>query len=828
MTISQINALPFKAVPLQGSDAPGSHALVPEIEAITNSAPVAANAVEARARVRDADIYLDVTVNGEMRKDMYPFQQLPNGSLIIRADDLRALGLLPQKPATDKQGWVDLDRLVNVTYLIRDGDIVDFVTTDEAALAPFMASLSGRMGAGNLTPLDEESRARSDLTGIVNYSFYADTGGNDFGRIKNLNGISGTLEGRISGKFGSFTTSQLLRYRPEGRDKFDTIRLESYWNYSDEERMLTYRAGDVITRSLPWSRSTRLGGFQLRRNFSLREDLITTPMPSITGSAALPSTVDVYINNALLATRDVPVGPYSLTNMPIISGANEARIVVRDATGRETVTNMAFFGEANMLGKGLFDFSLEAGMPRRNFGLKSGDYSGDFMVSATARYGVSDRITLEGHSEAGKDFFNAGMGTSFSFADIGSLSLAGSTSVYRSSTGQQFYASLQLQRWGFYLNARTQRSFGAYNDMASIVDAKARRNSLGSGFFSSYGTIRPAKAVNQVSLSTNLRFDPTSINIAYTQVDNWEAEDSRFLSLSASRSFGRVHAYANAYLDLKDSKAYGIFGGIAVNFDHNISASVNSSTNHSGTSITTQLSRSQGSKVGDYGLTIRDTEGQQTQRGIAGSYRAKFATIAASIDQYGRDSWRGTAQADGAFVLADGAITPAHRLNNSFAVVNAGAGNVGIYANNSYFDKTWRNGRLIVPNLYSHRTSSIKLDVDSMPVDMLVESTEIKVRPASGSGVIVNFGASQHSYAHVSISDQHGRPIEAGSYAQIEGSDIGFDIGYDGLGILPLEGVKLPATLNVQLSNQRVCQALVPASIQTGVAAGTQALTCRP
>jgi len=830
MTISQLNALPYQAVAASSGDA----AVVPVPED-----RVGAASVPNSPMMRDEDIYLDVTVNGELRQDMYPFRQLPSGSLIIHADVLRSVGLLPVKAVTNAKGFVDLDRLPNVTYLIRDGNIVDFVTTDESALAPYTTSLTGWGEYSNQAYFDEEMRAQSDLTGVLNYSIYADTGGDDFGRLKHLNGISGVMEGRVSGKFGSLFSSQLWRYQPDSlHDKFDTVRLESYWSYSDEERMMTYQAGDVITRSLPWSRSTRLGGFQLRRNFALREDLLTTPMPSITGSAAVPSTVDVYINNAQIATRDVPAGPYTLTNMPVISGANNARIVVRDATGRETVTDMAFFGYADSLGKGLADFSLEAGFPRRNFGSRSGDYSGDFMVSATGRYGLSDRVTLEGHAEAGKDFFNAGIGSTISLADFGAISLAGSTSVYRSATGQQLYASLQLQRWGFYFNARTQRSYGNYNDMASVVDAKAReRDPLhwggAGGFFSGYyhgyfTSIRPPKSTTQLSLSTNLRFDPTTLSVAYTEVDYWDREGVRLLSLSASRNFApRVQAYVNAYLDLEDKHGYGIFGGISVNFDNKISASVNSTTNHNGTSVTTQLSRAMGNKVGDYGLTVRDTEGRQTRRGVEGRYRAKFATVAASVEQYRHDSWRATAQADGALVFADGGVIPAQRLYNSFAVVNAGAPNVGIYANNSYHDKTWRNGRLIVPDLYSYRTSSIKLDVDSMPVDMLVEATEIKVKPAYNSGVVVNFGASGDSYAHVAIMDKDGRPIEAGSYATLVGSDLGFDIGYDGMGILPLEGVGLPATLQVQLPDSRVCQVNVPSSIKAGVSAGTQSLSCR-
>jgi len=100
-------------------------------------------AIDAAAMPNPADdIYLDVTVNGEGRPEMFSFRQLPDGTLTMHADELRAVGILPVKSATDKDGWVNLAQLPNVSYVIRDDNIVDFVTTDEAALAPYTTSLS--------------------------------------------------------------------------------------------------------------------------------------------------------------------------------------------------------------------------------------------------------------------------------------------------------------------------------------------------------------------------------------------------------------------------------------------------------------------------------------------------------------------------------------------------------------------------------------------------------------------------------------------------------------------------------------------------------------
>ncbi|PMW75446.1 fimbrial assembly protein, partial [Pseudomonas sp. GW460-12-1-14-LB3] len=90
-----------------------------------------------------------------------------------------------------------------------------------------------------------------------------------------------------------------------------------------------------------------------------------------------------------------------------------AQVVVRDTLGRETKTTLPFYSSNLLLQKGLLDFSAEAGFPRRNFGTESDDYVGDAMGFATARYGVADWLTLEGHFEGGVDLLNGGVGMAF-------------------------------------------------------------------------------------------------------------------------------------------------------------------------------------------------------------------------------------------------------------------------------------------------------------------------------------------------------------------------------------------------------------------------------
>jgi outer membrane usher protein len=124
------------------------------------------------------------------------------------------------------------------------------------------------------------------------------------------------------------------------------LRLDTTWTYKDPDRTLTYRAGDMISGGLSWTRPVHLGGIQIQRGFSIRPDLVTLPLPSFSGSAAVPSTVDVYVNGVRTVSQDVDSGPFRINNLPILSGQGDASIVVRDSSGREVATTLPFFGLA--------------------------------------------------------------------------------------------------------------------------------------------------------------------------------------------------------------------------------------------------------------------------------------------------------------------------------------------------------------------------------------------------------------------------------------------------------------------------------------------------
>lgn len=199
----------------------------------------------------------------------------------------------------------------------------------------------------------------SALTGkglVVNYSLLGSGSEKSSGPALALDGASLTLDGRAFSPLGTLTATGIVRQFSEVGEDF--LPLDFAWSYADPEELLLWRAGDFISGGLSWTRPIRMGGMQMQRNFSLRPDLITQPLPSFSGSAVVPSTVDVYVGNTKTYSQDVPAGPFEISNIPTVSSNGTARIVVRDAAGHETETTAPFITATTLLRSGLYDFSV--------------------------------------------------------------------------------------------------------------------------------------------------------------------------------------------------------------------------------------------------------------------------------------------------------------------------------------------------------------------------------------------------------------------------------------------------------------------------------------
>lgn len=719
-------------------------------------------------------LQLEVYINNVSTELIATFRQDSAGSLLIEPQQLTNVGITPVETAKADNGWIDISKLPGVTSRYDEASQSIYFDLPMEARASKVIDVSGRPKPAEEDE-DGESKQRvaKDMGGLVNYTLYGASGGNRWSDLTDFNGASALLESRVFGPLGVISSSQILS--TSQNEQFDTKRLDSYWTYSDEESLTTYRAGDMITGGLSWTRSARLGGIQIRRNFDLRSDIVTMPLPEFAGSAAVPSTVDVYIDNVKRISQKVPEGPFSITNLPVINGSGNARLVVRDALGRETVSETPFFASTNLLAPGLLDFSAELGFARRNYGLESFDYDESPLGSATVRYGYSDTLTVEGHAEGGEDFYNFGVGGVFSIGTYGLGTLSGSSSRFGGESGYQLAASAEAELFGMNFFARSQRTFGDYNDLAS-VSADTSKIQTPSGLLSA----RAPRAVDQISVSTPLVFDETSLNFSYTQFESADGQKSRLLGLSATRPLGENgNIYVTAYKDLEDKNSYGIFAGLSWAFGGGISTSAALSGDANGYSMTADIAKSEEQKEGSYGWRMRGSRGANDIISAAGSYRGSVARVSAGVDQF-NGSTQAYGQIEGSIAVAGGDIFVGNRIDDAFAVVDAGAPGVEILLENRPIGQTNRRGKILLPNLRSYDANNITLDPSNLPLDAKIDRTKQVVVPADRAGAVVDFQVeTQGRVALITLRDESGEFVETGSTGVTDAKG-DFVVGYDG------------------------------------------------
>lgn len=250
-------------------------------------------------------------------------------------------------------------------------------------------------------------------------------------------------------------------------------------------------------------------------------------MPAVAGEAILPSTVDVFVNNLLQMRTEVPAGPFSLTNLPVMTGQGEARIVVRDLMGREQVINLPFYVTPQLLSRGTQQYSYETGLIRQNYGLSSFDYATGF-GSGTHRYGFTDQFTGEAHGEVLQRQQTLGVSGSYLWPVLGVFNLALGGSHSDSGVSPFTVVGFQRQNKWFSIGARTRLAGEHFTQIGLQT-----------------GTLAPRELS---SASASVSFGPYgSLNLGYIRQDNRDKADVALANASYNVSLGRIGALNLSY-----------------------------------------------------------------------------------------------------------------------------------------------------------------------------------------------------------------------------------------------------------------------------------------
>ena len=595
----------------------------------------------------------------------------------------------------------------------------------------------------------------ASLAVFANYDIsYTRTGLRDAGSAQDLGAL---VELGVSSGWGVLTSSYAAR-NLTSQDPLaprNLGRLETTFTRDLPDDNLTLRLGDSTTRSGSWGRPVYFGGVQLGSNFGLTPGFISQPLPVFTGLSSAPSTVELYINDALRQTSQVPTGPFAINNFPLLTGSGQARVVVRDVLGRETVLVQDFFSDAQLLEQGLSDWSVEAGAVRKNLGIRNADY-GQRFSSGLWRHGLSKNLTLEAHGELGQDTRGAGLGVvqALPFNLLGQLALAFSRDA-TAGRGSQWLVGLAHSslRHGF-----TFRSEGASRGYRQIgQDANSlpfQRQLSGSYTYSSehFGAI----GLGYAQVSSYSQGPLTTYSANYTI----RVGERASLSFNAVRVSGQLAGNS-------DSTSFGV--NLLIPLDRQLS--IFSSLSRRGDQSDGYISASQG-LGGDTGLGWRTLAGQHTGQAYAEGglyYQGMQGMVTADINaSASQQTVRLGAQ--GGLVAIDGQLFASRRIQDSFALVEVpGYADVGVGFHGNTLARTNKDGKALVPRLLPYQANSIRLDPSELPISAELDSIEQVVVPGNRSGVIVRFPVRSGRGALLKIVFDDGEPAPAGAQIELKG-----------------------------------------------------------
>lgn len=550
------------------------------------------------------------------------------------------------------------------------------------------------------------------------------------------------------------------------------VRLESTFTYDLVESNRTLRIGDSTTRSGSLGRSVYFGGIQLGSNSAITPGFVGQPKPTVSGVSSAPSTVDLYVNDVLRQTTQVPAGPFTLGNLPQINGGAQARLVVRDLLGRETVIQQSLFSSPSLLAENLNEWSVELGSLRENYAQRSNDYGAPF-VSGLWRRGLSNGVTGEGRVEITDDIKTVGLGAVVALPGdlLGRAALLGSHARLAGgkADGQQGMIGLDYVGKAWSAGLQVQVASESFRQLG--LDAATKPEKLQS--FANFNYAMPDGASSfSMSLASVSRYDAPKVTTMSANYSHKVGEKGRMSWILNRSNNGTAGS----------STSLGIAFSLPLENDVQLGTGLSLRKRDNELYANAQFNPAEDGK---WGWRVVGGKREAEDGGYAEAnvyYPSQYGRFNGDLSvrenqTNARLGW------SGAVALVGGGVHASQRINNSFALVEVpGYPNVPILVGGQRKGSTDANGQLLVPRLSPYQLNSIQLDPNALPISAELESIEAQVTPAWRSGALAKFSVRSGRAAVLSLKLEDGADVPAGAVLKIDNDDQEFYVANRGLG----------------------------------------------
>lgn len=754
------------------------------------------------------ELVVRVTLNGVVIAEGLEVTEVNGLGILLSQDAFRSLKLVNVKPLLVQRGNMDLvalSRTPGVSAAL-DRPRQELVLQTAAAVLPVT-----RLSVPPPVPV-----ATSVTPGA--YVNYDATSTRTSGRTTS----TAYVEGVAFSNAGSVTSQALVTQGSDATlaavipgsapppSRASVIRLDTYAQRDFPATGARLRIGDSITASGTYGPAVRFGGLQFGTEDVLDPRLVTLPTIGFSGQASVPSSVDVFMNSGNLRQFTVPAGAFNIENVPTVTGAGVARMVVRDSLARETVVEQPFFSLPTQLRAGLSRYSMSGGWLRNNFGLRSNDYGSPFLAGLW-RYGLSNYITVETRAEAQRNGpSGAGASVLLPMGGKQAVTLSGAASRSDGKSGVATSVTYQYVHSWFNFGLQGEWRSADYQLIGSSAQGASsfsKRTLANLGMrLGDHGSLGLVFGGTEDRLGAISRYASATYSLALNQ--EWR------LSMGYNRSSGASSSQMG-YVGVNWLGSTGLFAGTTANAQCDIPCL--GGVRYDGT--VTAGSRSGNYEAFNWDVASNRTRGRAEAEWLTSNV-ALNAAVARDWASGGSDSWRVGAR--GSVVYMDRTVAFGRYVNDGVIMVKAPeAAGLPILTNGSRGGRLDSRGVAVLTRFTPYQQVNVALEPEAMPLDLVSDGRAPPVATQAKSGTLARINARKLAPATFTLIDRQGKAISTGVVVFFGGATN--KVGLDGL--VYVENIANGGAAYARKNGSR-CDFVIPAPPRGDLQPYLGALTC--
>lgn len=499
-----------------------------------------------------------------------------------------------------------------------------------------------------------------------------------------------------------------------------------------------------------------------------------TYSPVIENIANSNAVVKVYQNGIKIYERTVPAGPFIITDLGNVSNGNLIVEIVENSGEVKTYT-IPLQRNLNLIKPGQYNYSAAIG--RYHFFKKITD---EVISQVNYGYGLNNNLTLLGGINASEHYKSLLIGAGIS-SEIGGMNFKANSSKANldsdTYTGNQYSFDYRYiwenQGINFYFN--TQHQSKNYLTVSNAL-SKLNFDNLSDAEYNNYVFTNNLK--DQFSfniMKSNFANNKASFNLSYSNNKYWDYQKS-----AQQYSFNYSNLWKNLSYTLGYSQtAYSSFNTDDKTFYMSFSMPLDWNKNRLFMNSNIQSSRSD-SNINTANVNVSGTLGTQNNfnygLGVSNTYQNNH--IETSLQAYGNymlpkitlgataytyDSHQQySLSARGALVAHRFGLTPVNSLSDTYTIIHVENGK-GAKINNAWGVKLDHFGNAIYPTNSAYSENDISINPQDLPIDLVLDSNQMKVIPRKFSSTLATFNTKQTSNLLLRISTEKDIKLPIGS-----------------------------------------------------------------